>query len=250
MSCDTTGPDDPVPPKRVMLVKRVAGADTLETMQGISALPGEENRVKIMWHKPNINENIKSFKIFRSKDDVGLINYVQYAAISVTNPGNPDTTFTDLHVDIGTTYHYFITAVNNDGLESAPSDTASISLLVKASLRGPVNGAEITQKEDIEFRWNRENTPPYYIIRIEEYFSQTFHRMIFVKKIFNTNYQPDQTFVLSAEDAGSIMKDGFNYRWRIDAVEDPEFPVDNPNVTIYKESRSEYYMFKVNWNTK
>ncbi len=249
-SCNPTGPKDPVPPNRVMMVERPEGADTLEFVQGISTLPGPENKIQIMWHKPGIEENIKSFKIFRSTDRVGLINYNLYFTVGVNNPGNPDTIFTDLNVEIGTAYHYFITAVNNDNLESAPSDTVSFKLLNKATLINPQNGEEMTQRGAISFQWYREYTPPYYIIRIEEYYTDTFHPLVYVHKIFNTEYDPDQRYDLSQDVVESIMSDGRTYRWRIDAVEDPEIPVENPLVKIYAESQSEYFTFKIRWSGK
>jgi len=249
-SCNTTGPDDPVPPKRVLMVERPEGADTLEFVQGISTLPGSDNKIQIMWHKPAIEENIKSFKIFRSTDKVGLINYNLYFTLGVNNPGNPDTIFTDLNVEIGTAYHYFITAVNNDNLESEPSDTVSFKLLNKAILQNPQNGGDIAQQGAITFHWYREYTPPYYIIRIEEYYTDTFHPLVYVHKIFNTEYDPDQQYILSQNVVENILKDGRTYRWRIDAVEDPEFPTENPLVKIYAESQSEYFTFKIRWSGK
>jgi hypothetical protein len=250
ISCKITAPEDPIAPKRVMMVERVDGADTLESMHGISALPGSENRIRIMWHKPAINENIKSFRIFRSTDSDGLVYYYQYVTIEVDNPGNPDTTFTDLHVDIGTHYHYFITAVNDDGLESASSDTVSLKLLEKASLRGPQSGVTITEKEAITFQWYRAHVAPYYILRVEEYYSETMHPLVYINKYFVYNYDDYQEFVLSKEVVEDVLKDGRNYRWRVDSVEDAESPVNNPSVKIYAESQSEYFTFKVNWNNK
>ncbi len=250
VSCNTTGPDNPVPPKRVLMIARPEGADTLEFTQGISTLPGSENKIQIMWHKPRIEENIKSFKIFRSMDQAGLINYNLYFTLGVNNPGNPDTIFTDLNVEIGTTYHYFITAVNNDNLESDPSDTVSFKLLAKATLLDPQNGIEITQRGAVTFHWQRDYTPPYYIIRIEEYYTDTFHPLVYVHKIFNTVYDPEQAYTLSGSKAEEILTDGKSYRWRIDSVEDPEIPVDNPLVKIYAESQSQYFTFKIRWSGK
>ena len=249
-SCTTTGPDNPVPPKRLLMIERPDGADTLEFVRGISTLPDIENKIQIMWQKPGINENIKSFRIFRSFDKEGLINYNLFFTLSVNNPGNPDTIFIDSEVEIGTSYHYFITAVNNDNLESEPSDTVSFKLLDKAELLDPQNGNEINQRESITFHWYREETPPNYVIRIEEYYTDTFHPLVYVHKIFNTKYDPHQQYTISQEIADDILTNGRNYRWRIDSIEDPELPTGNPLVKIYAESQSEYFTFKIRWSTK
>ncbi len=250
ISCSSTGPGDPEPPERVLMIDRPDGADTLEFIRGISTLPGNEDKIQIMWHKPGINENIKSFRIFRSADKEGLINYNLYFTLVINNPGNPDTIFIDSGVEIGKPYHYFITAINNDNLESEPSDTVSFKLLYKAELLDPQNGVEINQREPITFHWRRENTPPYYIVRIEEYYTDTFHPLIYVNKIFNYNYDPDQVYTLSQEIVEDILKDGRTYRWRIDSIEDPSSPVNNPLVKIYSESQSEYFTFKIRWSAK
>jgi fibronectin type 3 domain-containing protein len=89
----------------------------------LAATSEEPQTSTIQWSAPDA-EDVGGYRIYRSKD----------APIEVQTdaPINPDglvsgTSFTDQGISNGTTYRYRVTAVDDSGNESMPSDSARVT---------------------------------------------------------------------------------------------------------------------------
>lgn len=237
----------PNPPDVVQWVNRTVGTDTTEAEAGIDAaenLGFALNKIQLMWYKNPEQNTIRKYKIYRSEDEFGAVNYRPIAEIITNQPGIVDTVFFDAQdLSLNVRYYYYITAVDKDDQESDPSDTLAYMLLEKASQLS-LNGksSEITDPP-LTFQWDISSglTPDQYILRIEAVVTDNFHPLVYVKYI-SSIYETPQSFVLNGTDIKSKFPDG-KYRWRIDCVGE-----NNLNGQIYSGSESDWSAFRVKWS--
>lgn len=236
-----TVPQDP--PQRVRIVERQAGADTLDSEPGIDAVENPDtiyNYIQVMWYS---GARVSRYNIYRSQHETGQVNYQKIGTIEEDQNGDIDTIYIDTQdLELNVRYYYYVTAENEDNLESENSDTVSYRLLEKATHLG-VNGnsSEINQPP-IKFEWWLESglTPDFYIIRLEQFINVDFHPVVYVRYIQST-YQSPQTFILDGGDIRSRLPDG-KYRWRIDCVGE-----EDPDQNYYSGSESDWAVFRINW---
>ena len=135
-------------------------------------------------------------------------------------------------------YYYYVTAVNEDGQESLPSDTVWYQLIQKANLTEPM-GTTFTNPEVINFKWvfTSNPLPHVYILRIEDDFTDELVYIDWVEPIPNYD-QIFRTHSLTADQLKRFAINGRPYRWRVDAWEkDP----------IHYGSESNWGSFTINW---
>ena len=136
INCSENDPIKSDPPNKVLLVQKEEGFDMLEVERGIDAGPNpnsDVNSIQLVWYEPEDARILAYFKVYRSEDPEGKIYYEQIG--TTENQVDPlDTVFTDSTQGLSTynRYWYYITAVNEDGIESEPSDTVYYRLIDKA----------------------------------------------------------------------------------------------------------------------
>jgi hypothetical protein len=232
------------PPVAPVLVSKTAGSDTSAyEIMGIDAEAGPENGIRLMWHEHPERNDLDHFNVYRSEDPDGLINYVLHARV---DPGGEFVfdgiyhLFTDfIQIEEDQSYYYYITAVNDEGTESMPSDTTWYRLVQKGRLTAPL-GTDLSDPGILEFKWVFEETPlpNGYILRIEEDFSDV---LVFVEWIEPLEDFDEQfrNHALSREVLKQFVVSGLQYRWRIDSVqEDP----------LHVGAESNWGTFIINWS--
>jgi len=247
ISCTPQGPDKSDPPDKVRVVLRLAGADTLEEERGIDAFYNtatDTNGIQIMWYDHPQKEDISYYKIFRSDDPDGQVNFRNIGSRTPGQAGQTDTLYFDTqNLQLGLRYYYYITAVSEKDKESENSDTLSYKLIehpVGLSLNG--NSTTIADTS-MSFEWRMVSgiTPDLYILRIEYVISENFHPLVYVSHV-KSLYEPQQTEVLS----GGWLKQKFSngqYRWRVDCIGPNENIIENYS----SGSESEWKYFTVSW---
>jgi len=247
VSCTQQEPNKSDPPEKVSVVLRIAGADTLQDERGIDAFyntAADSNGIQLMWYDHPEKRDISYYKIFRSDDPEGQVNYRNIGSRAVNQAGQIDTIFFDtFSLQLGMRYYYYITAVSKKDKEGENSDTLSYKL-VEHPIGLSLNGGSSTIDDTLmSFSWRMASgvTPDQYILRIEYVLSEDFHPLVFVKNI-QSLYEPQQTEVLS----GSWLQQKFSngqYRWRVDCIGPNENLIENYS----SGSESEWKYFTVSW---
>ncbi len=247
ISCTQQGPDNSEPPDKVLVVLRQEGADTLEVERGIDAfydIASDTNGVQLMWYDHPQKKDISYYKIFRSDDPDGLVNYRNIGSRLLNQAGQADTVYLDTQdLQLNVRYYYYITAVNKKDKQSKNSDTLSYKI-VEHAIGLTLNGNTTTVTEPaMNFDWRMASgyTPDWYILRVEYVVSEDFHPLVYVDYI-KSSYLPQQTEILS----GDWLKQKFfngQHRWRIDCIG----PNENLSENYSSGSESEWKYFTVNW---
>jgi hypothetical protein len=247
INCSENDPIKPDPPNKVLLVMKEEGFDTLDIERGIDAEPNpnsDVSAIQLVWYNPQDRYRINYYNIHRSDDEEGKLYWGIIG--STENQLNPlDTVFTDT---TGLTkknpYWYFLTAVNEDGAESEPSDTVHYRLIEKANELSINNFNPVLTQPEITFRWsiNAGDIPGGYYLRVEQIISESFHPIVFMREIGvdEVDYDPPQTYEVSTDDFKIQVIDGGVYRWRIDCL----------GTDLYSGSESDWANFTVNWSSK
>jgi hypothetical protein len=212
---DTTGADSQLPPRAAMVPR---SPDTASVELGIDAIP-ESDGIQVQWYKL-YHPSLKYYHLYRKAEDELYFRRIKVIDPERASQGG-DTTYidNDSTLSLLNTYQYFVAAANEEGNESAPSDTVAYMLMEKAVLVSP-NQEAITG--DIVFQWKfiGDAPPQYFILRIEEEFAQ---KLVYSNIFWNNNFIPGlDTLNLSEKEPDITFPIG-NYRWRIDCIgEDAE----------------------------
>lgn len=186
--------------------------DTLQVERGIDAIP-EGNVIQVAWI-PKDDSDIRHYLLYRTRDiDNPFIRYAQIAP--------SDSIYLDENVFINNRYYYFMYVVNNDGLQSDPSDTVDYMLVEKAI------ELHVTLENDRsrpDFTWTDPNPhlTPYYTIRVLKDATEEYVWISKVETQFNEI--PKQT--IRFNETGNAFVDSLEtnviYKWRVDiqGVED------------------------------
>lgn len=232
---------DPEPPQRVRMVLKEAGFDTLETERGIDAEPnplGGPNFIQLMWYRHPEEARLNYFKIYRSENPLGLVNY-NLIATTENQQNKLDTLFLDTQeLVLNVRYYYYVTAVNEKGTESLPSDTVYYTLIEKATQLSLNNNISVISRDPLNFEWwiDSGQNPDTYILRIERNVSQTFNPLAYVT-VIRSRYQNPEMFAMSGNWLKNLLPNG-DYRWRIDCVGED----------LFSGSESDWMYFKINWS--
>jgi hypothetical protein len=242
LSCDEGSGPDTDPPLAPQFADKTVFSDMSEfEVMSIDAVAGPENSIRLIWKGHPERSRLRHFTVYRSEEPQGLINFFPYAQVDPGGEFIGDSiyhTFTDaIDIDERKPYYYYVTAINEEGEESSPSDTVWYELISKASLSNPL-GIRFDLPEYIDFQWtfNFRTYPSAYILRIEEDFS---YSLVFVEMVELTDYSdPQRTHRLSADILKNFILDEIQYRWRIDCVQQD---------TVHYGSESNWGTFQVNW---
>jgi hypothetical protein len=247
INCSENDPVDPEPPDRVLLVLKEEGFDTLEIERGIDAEanPNSDiNAIQLDWYDPADKYRIAYYNIYRSDDEEGKLFYKLIG--NTENQLNPlDTVYMDMTQGLlnNHRYWYYITAVNENGKESEPSDTVHYTLIEKAIELSINNYNPVLMDSIISFTWTVSSIPSGgYYLRVEQIIGENFHPLVYLKdfKENEINYDPPQTYTISVDKFSVPVVDGDQYRWRIDCKGDD----------LYSGSESDWAIFTVDWSSK
>ncbi len=238
-ACTPTGTETSKAPDPPKMVQKEAGADTTLGERGIDAEARRENAIRIMWYRQPATQGVVRYKIYRSQDADGLANYRFIGQQEAEN--NEDTTFVDLDsLSIFTKYFYFITAVNEEGKESLPSDTVWYNLLPKATPGFPKG--QVVKPDSLGFTFNvpSDAFPNGYIFRIERLIGANFRELVYLymeNPLQGGFGQTQYTYTMNNKEL-QIFEDDIEYRWRIDLLAgDP----------LHNGSESDWATFSIDW---
>ncbi len=239
-ACSGQETTDNDPPSAPVMVLKDAGDDTLAIERGIDAVPGlsDNYKIQIMWFSHPEGRNLSKFNVYRSTDREGKILYKEIGSVKVDNASFQDTAYVDVLLNTNIPYFYYVTAEDEQGNESLPSDTVWYQLTEKAQLVTP-KGTIITNPP-IVFEFVKQGIPNGYILRIEKDLGLQVNPLAYVEwveplKDYATSIITDS---LSGEQLKTIFSNG-NYRWRIDLFEiDP----------LHYGSESNWETFTINWS--
>jgi hypothetical protein len=180
--------------------------DTCRVEKGIDAIP-EGNLIRIEWMAGDAST--ARYKVFRGTDPKGLFTLIITEDVSVQF-------YEDQVPSLTVRYYYFVRTVNDEGVESDPSDTLSYRLIRKAEGLDPVDPCGNRPS----FTWRDPNSPQAndYIIRVRETGSG---RMVWLSKFRNMDFGPDTKTIAFDADGGALsdsLASGAEYQWRIDIV--------------------------------
>ena len=226
------------------MVLKQEGFDTLAVERGIDAGPNPNsdiNSIQLNWYKPLDYNSLVYYKIYKSEVPEGNIYYdVLGTTENLLNP--LDTVYTDSTQDltINRRYWYFVTAVNENGVESVPSDTVHYTLSAKAYDLSVNDYSSVVTQPNITFQWyvKNEDIPARgYYLRVEQIVTDDFHPLVFMKefKTDEVDYTPPQTYEVQKENFRNDMINGL-YRWRVDCKGDD----------LFSGSESDWAIFTVN----
>ncbi len=219
-ACTQQETSDSEPLSPVKMVPKLPASDTLANEPGIDAVPsqtGRNNYIQIMWRQHERRDEIEMYHVYRTKDPQGEALFQRVGSKVPDESLLADTVYIDKDsLNISIDYFYYVTVVNQQGVESAPSDTVRYRLIQKSFPQDPIGDREVTTVP-ISFEWDYPGiVPDRYILRIERYISETFHPLVLVQYV-EADYNPPQRFTLSGSWPQSAADNG-KYRWRIDAV--------------------------------
>ena len=248
INCSENDPVDPEPPDRVLLVLKEEGFDTLEIERGIDAAlnPNSDiNAIQLDWYDPADKYRVAYYNIYRSDDKEGKLSWDPIG--NTENQTNSlDTVYTDSTRGLSnndSTFWYYVTAVNEDGKESEPSDTVHYTLIPRAINLSINNNNPVLKDSTISFTWTASSIPSGgYYLRVEQFISVNFHPIVYIKDFIEReiNYDPPQTYTISVDKFSVPVVDGDQYRWRIDCKGDD----------LYSGSESDWAIFSVDWSSK
>ncbi len=213
--CSTPGNNvEEVIPQTLRMVEKTDSSDFSASEKGIDAVPNFD-AIKVEWYAPSDSLDIEKYRIYRSADPNGLIEYEFLHEIIVTNVFDQTTEYIDQTAGVDTMYHYYVTSINDDNNEAANSDTASYRLLAKATL----SDHSLTNNgiPRITFPFNVSNPFDFneFILRIEDYNSR---ELIMTRSFEPDPYgEPQQSAILSGDDL-LPLQNGNSYEWRIDIL--------------------------------
>jgi len=214
-ACDNTGEPIVPEPGDVKMVEHYSVDDTLAIERGIDAVP-ESDGIYLAWYSLRDN-NISHYNIYRKKEDGTFFQRIKTIDLETASSGR-DTTYVDDNaeagLDLNSYYHYYITATNTEGKESAAQDTLKYMLIDKPELIRP-DGETFDPDVDglpVLF-WDFVEIPDLYILRLENSFDQVHYIGIFQSDYNSTNQMLDLNEIqdLSAFNPGV-------YKWRIDSI--------------------------------
>jgi len=227
INCSEKDPIDPDPPNRVIMVMKEPGFDTLEIERGVDASPNPNsnvNAIELNWYEPLDKYRVSYFNIYRTDHPEGKM-FFEPAGSTENQLNLPDTVFIDTTLSKTNgdyPYWYYVTAVDENGKESEPSDTVHYTLIEKASELSINNNNPILRDSIISFTWTVNSIPASgYYLRVEQIIGENFHPIVYFK-VFKENeidFDPPQTFEISIEEFKIPLIEDQNYRWRIDCVE-------------------------------
>ena len=245
-ACKQQESDTTKPPEAVRLVYRAAGADTLQDEPGIDAVYDVEsgkNGIQLMWYTHPQEKDLASYRIYRSEDPQGLVNYNLIGSVQPGQAGQVDTVYIDTQDLVQKVrYYYYITAYSKKDKESENSDTLSYELLeypVNLSLNG---NSKVVTEPSMRFEWHMASgvTPDYYILRVEYVVSEDFHPVHYVNYIYS-EYETPRIITLLGNELFTLFPKG-KYRWRVDCVGLEDIPAQK-----FSGSESEWSDFTINW---
>jgi len=243
LQCSEVGTATSDPIEALSMVPKTALSDRQEIERGIDAVPGtpSNNIIEIMWFA-SPDERIDRFRLYRSEDPQGQVNFVPIATIDVPNRFNQDTVFQDPFLETDRPYYYYVTALTEGGTESEPSDTVWYSLIDKAEPSTPSGTIRPGQPRiEFTFRVPTSATPNGYILRIEREIGSTIRELILLDVVdpFTGNFgEPQITHVLEGDSLFNIFEDDVQYRWRIDLL---------PGDKVHSGSESNWQFFTIDW---
>jgi len=206
--------EDPDPPARPEWMPKSLPYDTTET--GIDAIP-ESDYIVLEWYTGN-EDDLNTYRIYRTSRKIEN-KYDLLEEVPSDLMAGSINTYLDESVSIGTSYFYFLRAVDQAGNLSPRSDTIEYKLVTKVNLREPVN-VTITDVKPT-FKWSDVGTAASeYVIRVEQLnpiqviWLSALSRRGYTDEIQSIKYGTENTFYLTQEE----LSRGVNYRWRIDAV--------------------------------
>ena len=245
IACSQPEEVKPDPPESVQMVLRSAGADSLDFERGIDAAanPGNPvNAIEMQWHTHLQQNDLESFKIYRSKHESGQINFNLLSVKEIGQQGGTDTLFRDTQdLELNVRYFYYITAADKDNQESEPSDTVSYSLLEKASELSLNGNPPQIDTTDFNFIWKSLASHLFYV-RVEAFISEDFHPLVLLKEVQSAYGDGWQNLHLEGTWLKSALPNG-SYRWRIDCVGD-----ENIAEQAFEGSESDWANFIINWS--
>ncbi|RME00371.1 MAG: hypothetical protein D6814_03635 [Calditrichaeota bacterium] len=146
----------------------------------------------------------ENFRIYRREGKSE--DFVQIAQVS----GNKTTFLDSSGIKIGTRYYYYLTAVNDDDVESEASDTLSYLLVEKAFLLSN------TLQPVPVFTWQVRTNPEVYVLKLIEADTE---RKIWVTKVRSAYSQTEQVkYNIDGTALLDSLQTGVAYKWRIDIV--------------------------------
>ncbi|MBU0529372.1 hypothetical protein KKF86_06405, partial [bacterium] len=173
-----------------------------DTPTGLTIIPGLNN-INLEWHS-NTEDDLWSYRIFRSYEKDGFQNYLGYKL-------KPDTTFTDNTVIIDHIYYYSLDAV--DDHNNASSRTAAVAgkTIDNTPPAAPTNLQITMEVDSVKISWatNSElDLEKYYIYR-----DTVLTDIQLASNIIGTVYAPKNDFI------DVLYKPATNYYYGVKAVD-------------------------------
>ena len=176
--------------------------DTALVEEGIDAVEFGDF-IQLDW-RPRGEARPFQYKIYRrSEKDQAFTMLVKLS-------GSVQSFIDSLNVQVGRRYYYYITALNDDEVESLPSDTLSYMLLEKAFLLSN------TASPVPVFSWQVSTSPETFVLKLIE--ADTGEK-VWVTQI-KSSYSQMEQIVFNADGSSRIdsLRRNVTYKWRIDIV--------------------------------
>lgn len=177
-------------------------ADTSMIEIGIDAVESGDF-IQIDWQSGD-QQRPRSYRIYRTEAiDSGFV-------LAAEASGTVTSYLDSLGVRIGKRFFYYISAVDDEGIESFPSDTLSYKLLQKPSLLANSFEPELT------FSWQVQVNPEFYVLKLIEADSE---KKIWVSK-FRTAYTQIEKVKFNFDGKAVVdsLERGVAYKWRVDII--------------------------------
>ncbi len=178
-------------------------ADTSLVEVGIDAVDFGDY-IRLDWQAGD-KQTPSEYNIYRRKDG-DEPSFTLLGAVG----GNQTSIIDSSGIAVGTRYYYYITAVDDDGLESEPSDTLDYQLIAKADV---LNNTLAVQPV---FSWRVEAVPQFYVLKLVE--AET-DRKIWVAQI-QSSFTTDEQVQFNKDGRATVdsLKKNFPYKWRVDII--------------------------------
>ena len=159
--------------------------------------------IQLDW-KPADNEKPAAYFLYRR--DKSQQTFARLIELS----GNKTTYLDSSNIKTGQRYYYYLTAVNDDDIESEPSDTLSYLLVKKAFMLSN------TLQPVPTFSWQVITHPEFYVLKLLE---ADTDRKIWVTRVQSAYSQTEQvTYNSDSTAALDSLQSGIAYKWRIDII--------------------------------
>ncbi|MFQ6614469.1 MAG: hypothetical protein ACE5D1_06455 [Fidelibacterota bacterium] len=139
--------EDPFPPERPRWVEKSLPEAWTET--GIDAESSGSPGIILMW-QPNSETDLAGYTLYRA-DSSRDRDFKPVADIDLIQTWTSDTSYQDEQVVPYVDYFYTLTARDQAGNESAPSDTLQYRLMLPAQLLNPVD--RVCSSDSLVFSW-------------------------------------------------------------------------------------------------